>query len=324
MITAFYVPPQAKEAESLTDTAQILEAFRKKEGVLWVDFERPTPEETNLLADEFQFHPVAVQACREVTSQPLIHTYGDYLFMVMHAVDMQESMADVGTLEVDIFWGKHFVLTYHTDAIHSITDFRTNRSTGAAVVLSRGVDFFVHAVVDRMVDNFTAALDRIGVRLEELEIRIFRKPSDTILRELLDLRTTVGYLARIALSERDVVGRIVRGEFTQLTKQALAYWYEAYDHLVRMVQMIEAHRDLINTVRDTYMSVITHRTNEILKVMTIIATVFMPVTFIASIYGMNFKNMPEIAWRHGYAFTWGLMAVVTIGMLWFFRRKRWI
>ncbi len=324
MITAFYVPPQAKEAESLTDTARILEVYRKNEGVLWIDFERPTPEETNLLANEFQFHPVAVQACREVTSQPLIHTYGDYLFMVMHAVDMQESMANVGTLEVDIFWGKHFVLTYHTDAAPSITDFRTNPSTGAAVVLSRGVDFFVHAVVDRMVDNFTDALDRIGVRLEDLEIRIFRKPSDAILMELLDLRTTVLYLARIALAERDVVGRIVRGEFAQLTKQALAYWYEAYDHLVRMVQMIEAHRDLVNTVRETYMSVITNRTNEILKIMTIIATVFMPVTFIASLYGMNFRNMPEVAWRHGYTFALGLMVVVTLGMLWFFRRKRWI
>jgi magnesium transporter len=175
-----------------------------------------------------------------------------------------------------------------------------------------------------MLDNFTAALDRIGVRLEDLEIQVFRKPSDAILRELLDLRTSVGYLSRSALSERDVASRIVRGEFKQLTKQALVYWYEAYDHLVRMVLMIEAHRDLINTVRDTYMSIVTNRTNEILKVMTIIATAFMPITFIAAVYGMNFRNIPEIEWRYGYLFAWGMIISVTLGMLWFFRRKRWI
>jgi len=324
VITAFYVPPQANETKRLTDFSEILETYQKRSGVLWIDFAAPTPEETNLLADAFGFHPVAVQACREVTSQPLIHNYGDYLFMVMHAVDMHESLADVGTLEVDIFWGKHFVLTYHSDEIRSLAEYRTNPATGASAMLLRGVDFFVHAVVDRMIDNFTAALDRISLRLEELEIQIFREPTDAILMELLDLRAGVAYLSRIALAQRDVVGRIVRGEFTQLTKQALAYWYEAYDHLVRMVQMIEAQRDLVTTARDTYVSVTSNRLNQIMKVLTIITTLFMPLTFMTGVYGMNFLQMPLLHHPLGFPLTMAAMASVTVGMILFFRRKRWI
>jgi len=327
MIRAHHLPPAGKPSAALTGKDQILEVFRRKEGLLWVDMESPTPEETDLLAEGFGFHPVAVQACREVTSQPLVHAFDDYLFMVIHAVNIQSRGAEVDTLEVDIFWGKTFVLTYHHMPVKSISEMGDLCEKNCERFLSRGAAFFMHALVDRIIDNFTPTLDRIEYLLEELEIQIFRKPTDKLLHQLLDLKQAVLHLGRVAGAQRDVVGRIVRGEFGPVTKQAMAYWLEAYDHLLRMVYTIENYRDIITTARETYISVVTNRTNEVIKVLTIIATVFMPITFIASLYGMNFQFMPEINWLPewaGYPAVLILMAVVTAWMVWFFRRKKWI
>ncbi|MGB2755261.1 MAG: magnesium/cobalt transporter CorA [Phycisphaerae bacterium] len=324
MIRAYYLPPAGKPSVALTDKEQILEVFRRKEGFLWVDMESPTPEETNFLADGFGFHPVTVETCREVTSQPLAHGFDDYLFMVIHAVNIQTRGVEVDTLEVDIFWGKQFVLTYHQVPVKSISEMRDQCEKDGERLLSRGAAFFIHAVVDKIIDNFAPTLERIEYLLEELEIQIFRNPTDRLLHELLDLKQTVLYLGRVAGAQRDVVGRLVRGEFGPVTKQAMAYWLEAYDHLLRMVYTVENYRDMITTARETYMSVVTNRTNAVIKVLTIIATVFMPITFIASLYGMNFKFMPEITWKWGYPAALLLMVVSTAWMVWFFRRRKWI
>jgi Mg2+ and Co2+ transporter CorA len=174
MIRAYYLPPGGKPSAALTDKEQILEVFRRKEGLLWVDMESPTPEETNFLADGFGFHPVAVETCREVTSQPLVHAFDDYLFMVIHAVNIQTRGLVVDTLEVDIFWGKQFVLTYHQVPVKSISEMRDQCEKDCERLLSRGAAFFIHAVVDKIIDNFTPTLDRIEYLLEELEIQIFR------------------------------------------------------------------------------------------------------------------------------------------------------
>ena len=324
MMQAYYLPKDATAALAMTEIARILEAYKQKQGLLWIDLSAPTPEETNLLADEFGFHPVAVQACREVTSQPLVHGYEGYLFMVIHAVNLHAKGALVDTLEVDIFWGRNFVLTYHQVPVRSITDMLEMCSKDCSMLMSRGADFLMHAIVDKIIDNFSPTLDRIEYLLEELELQIFRRPTDALLQRLLDLRQTVSYLMRVASAQRDVVGRIVRGEFGPVTKQAMAYWHEAYDHLVRMVQTTETHRDLINMARDTYMSVVSNRTNAVMKLLTFITTIFMPLSFLAGVYGMNFAAMPPKDEPWGFYVCMGSMAVTAAGMIWFFKKRKWI
>jgi magnesium transporter len=334
MITAFYLAPSAKAAERLTQTEAILEAFRGGKGMLWVDMEAPTEDETNLLESQFGFHPVSVQTCREVTSQPLVHSYDTYLFMVLHAITSwcprlpetphPKGDAELETSELDFFWGKHFVLTYHEEAVGSISDVRQICGHNGRSLMGSGTDFFMHAIVDRVIDNFAGPLAQIDDHLEAIEAQTFRRPTNALLQDLLRLKETVWRLMRIATAQRDVVGRISRGDLAAITKQALVYWREAYDHLVRMVQTMESQRELINTTRDTYISVVSNRMNEIMKVLTIIATVFMPLTFIVGLYGMNFKHMPELDWHWGYPAVLVVMAAVAIGMVVFFRRKRWI
>ncbi len=324
MMQAFYAPRGAEQPEHLEDPEAILALYRQRDGLLWIDLEGPTAKELDRLEAEFGLHPVAVQICREVTSQPIVHDYDAYLFLVLHAVDFRETDEDVGTLEVDIFWSRDFVVTVHRDEVRSIGRLRELCGAGPAPVMERGADFFVHDLVDRIIDNFAPTLERIAGVVEECEEAIFGRPSDITLRRLLDLRRSTAYLLRVATGQRDVVGRIVRREFPAITDEALAYWRDAYDHLVRMVQAVESQRDLIAATRDAYLTVISNRMNEIMKVLTIIATIFIPVTFIAGIYGMNFDWMPETEVKWGYPAALAAMAAVAGGMLIYFRRKRWI
>jgi magnesium transporter len=324
MIQAYYLPKDARAAQALTDPAAILDAYRQKLGLLWVDIEQPTPEETNLLAEGFGFHPVAVQACREVQSQPLVHNYDGYLFMVIHAAAMQPKTNVVETNEIDIFWSKSFVLTYHQSPVRTISSTRDSCGQDCQLLMSRGAEFLLHAIVDKIIDNFSPVLERTEFQIEELEIHIFRNPTDALLHRVLDLKQTVTHLARIAIAQRDVIGRIVRGEFGTITKQAMAYWHEAYDHLVRVVQMAETQRDMINTSRDTYMSVVSNRLNAVMKLLTFITTVFMPLTFLSGIYGMNFEYMPPKDHWWGFYLCLATMVVTASGMVWFFKKRKWI
>ena len=161
MIQGFHLARDGKTPERLADVPTIIERFQQRQGLLWVDIEAPTPEETNLLAEAFAFHPVAVQACREVNSQPLVHTYDGYLFMVIHAVGIQTRGDLATTSEVDIFWGRSFVLTYHLVPVRSITEMRDLCAADGAAVMSHGADFLLHAIVDKIIDNFAPALERI-------------------------------------------------------------------------------------------------------------------------------------------------------------------
>ena len=324
MIQACYLAPDAKEPERLEDLERIVALWQEAKGLLWVDVEHPSPEETDLLGERFGLHPVAVETCREKTANPLVHDYETYLFVVLHAVDFRPQQERLATLELDIVWGRNHLLTYHRAAVRSITELRESAANGLGVLMARGTDFFLHALVDRVIDNFQPALDQMERLIEASEKQLFVEPTDAVLQRLLGLRRSTMHLIRIATAQRDMVGRIVRGEFPQVGKQALAYWRDAYDHLVRMAQAVETQRDLIVSARDAYLSVVSNRMNEVMKVLTIIATIFIPITFVAGIYGMNFEWMPELKAWWAYPAVLGVMAVIAAGMLVYFRRKRWI
>jgi len=324
MIHAWHLAPKAARPEPVADVDQIVGLWQEDHGLLWVDLDQPTPEETALLTERFALHPVAVEICREVTMQPLVHDYEGILFLVLHAVRFRAEEGRVATHEIDIFWGKHVVLTYHRGSVRAVEQLRDAAGTSLGTLMARGTDFFLHALVDRVIDNFQPAVARMENAIEASERAIFENPTDDVLQRLLGLRRSTVHLLRVATAQRDVVLRLVRGEFPQVGKQALAYWRDAHDHLVRMVQAVESQRDLIASARDAYLSVVSNRMNQVMKVLTIIATIFIPITFVAGIYGMNFEWMPELAQWWAYPAVLGVMAAIAMGMLVYFRRKGWL
>lgn len=293
--------------------------------VIWVDMESPTEADEQVLLDVFGFHPLTVEDCRENRHYPKIEEFEGYLYFIVHGVRADTSPERFNTIELDGFLGANYVITYHHDAFRSIANVRQQLRT-TPVACQRGAPFLLHQILDQVVDYYSPVLDDFDDRIDLLEAEIFnlQKPNNQILAEIMTLKRSVLRLRRISAKQMDILHRMSRGEFLLIPQDMRPFYRDVYDHLVRVVDLSENYRDLISGSLEAYLSVVSNRLNEIMKVLTIFSAVMLPLTFIAGVYGMNFDNMPELHSRYGYYGAWILMLVVAVAMLFFFRRRGWI
>ncbi len=243
----------------------------------------------------------------------------------MHAVRTDASPERFNTIEPDGFLGRNFVVTYHHDRFASVDKVKqTVRSS--PVTCQRGAVFLLHSIIDSIVDDYLPVMDDFDERINDLEDNIFtlHRPNDRILEEILGLKRSVLRLRRISSKQLEVLYRMSHGQFQLISGPVLPFFRDIYDHLVRVTDLAESYRDLISGSLEAYLSVVSNRLNEIMKVLTIFSAVMLPLTFIAGVYGMNFENMPELHSRYGYYTVWGIMIFVAVGMLLLFWKRGWI
>jgi magnesium transporter len=307
-------------------TADALPELLKDESALfWVDMESPTEADERVLLDVFQVHPLTVEDCRENRHYPKIEEFQDYLYFIVHGVRADTSPDRFNTIELDGFLGPNYVITYHHDMFRSINNVKQLLRT-TPIACQRGPAFLLHQILDQVVDFYSPVLDDFDDRIDQLEDNIFtlKRPNNEILSEIMDLKRSVLRLRRISGKQMDVLLRMSRGEFWLIPEELRPFYRDVYDHLVRVVDLAESYRDLISGSLEAYLSVVSNRLNEIMKVLTIFSAIMLPLTFIAGIYGMNFDNMPELHSRYGYYAVWTIMIAVAVGMLIFFWRRGWI
>jgi magnesium transporter len=304
---------------------QLPELLKDKSSVVWVDMDAPTTDDERILLDVFKFHPLTVEDCRENRHYPKIEEFPDYVYFIVHGVTADTSPEAFNTIELDGFLGPNYVITYHHDTFRSINNVKQLLRT-SPVACQRGAPFLLHQILDQVVDYYSPILDSFDEKIDLLEDNIFalKKPNNQILAEIMDLKRGVLRLRRISTKQMDILYRMSRGEFHLIPPEMLPFYRDIYDHLVRVTDLAESYRDLIGGSLDAYLSVVSNRLNEIMKVLTIFSAVMLPLTFIAGVYGMNFENMPELHSRYGYYAAWGLMILVAIVMLGFFWRRGWI
>ncbi|HEU4796429.1 MAG TPA: magnesium/cobalt transporter CorA, partial [Pyrinomonadaceae bacterium] len=221
--------------------------------------------------------------------------------------------------------GRNYVITYHHDTFRSINNVKQLLRT-SPVSCQRGPAFLLHQILDQVVDYYSPVLDDFDQRIDEIEQEIYglKRPNNQILAQIQDLKRSVLRLRRISTKQMDILLRMSRGEFGLIPEEMRPFYRDVYDHLVRVVDLSESYRDLISGSLEAYLSVVSNRMNEIMKVLTIFSAIMLPLTFIAGVYGMNFDNMPELHSRFGYYATLIVMATVAIGMLIFFWRRGWL
>ena len=304
---------------------QLPELLKDKSSVVWVDMNAPTEDDERILLDVFKFHPLTVEDCRENRHYPKIEEFPDYVYFIVHGVRADTSPEAFNTIELDGFLGPNYVITYHHDTFRSINNVKQLLRT-SPVACQRGAPFLLHQILDQVVDYYSPILDSFDEKIDLLEDNIFalKKPNNQILAEIMDLKRGVLRLRRISTKQMDILYRMSRGEFHLIPPDMLPFYRDIYDHLVRVTDLAESYRDLIGGSLDAYLSVVSNRLNEIMKVLTIFSAVMLPLTFIAGVYGMNFENMPELHSRYGYYAVWGLMILVAVAMLGFFWRRGWI
>ena len=304
--------------------ARVSEAYRSGKGLLWVDICETTEADGAYLAATFGFHRLAIEDCVETQIHPpKIDDYGSYLFLLVHGINHATGSADaVETAELALFIGANCLVSNHNFPLYSVEEVRHMVEAGDRP-LRRGADFLAYLLIDALVDNVLPTIDRMSDIAEEVEERALGTPHLSTLRSIQRLKRSVRLIHRTMVPQREVLSRLSRGEFPLVQAQTQMYFRDVYDHMVLIEDLNMNVRESAENAINTYLSAVANRQNETMKVLAVVGAIFLPLTLLAGVYGMNFDYMPELTWRYGYFGVIGFMLSVIVGSLVFFWKRGW-
>ena len=289
-------------------------------GVTWIDVDGlGEPVLLQRLGERFKLHPLAIEDVLNVPQRSKVERYADHYFVVLRMVRAGDDEE-----QVSLFFGRDWVLTIQERSGGDVFDpVRRAIREGRGRVRGAGADFLAYLLIDAVVDAYFPVLEIVGDRMEELESEALTRPVPSTLHAIEAVRRDILRLRRAVWPLREEVGILQRDDSPLVTAETRVFLRDTYDHAVLALEIVETLRETRSAVMEVYLSAQNQRLNEVMKVLTVIATLFIPLTFIASIYGMNFTHMPELQWRYGYAWALGLMAASALGMIVYFRRRGW-
>ena len=292
--------------------------------IFWVDLAAPTPEEGRVLVDVFHFHELAVEDAMSAIHHPKIESYDSYLYLILHGIDLRGVDEGFATHDIDFFLGPNYLVTVHDGHSRSIAE-QYNVCVRNTNAIGEGSGALLHRIIDAMVDHYRPEIERLEDRVDELETCVFEQPHQNPIRELIQVKKDLASLRRVTLPQRDAVARLARREFTQISEQVTWRMRDVYDHLVRLSEESGSLHDRVASLIDAFLSAQSNRLNQVMKLMTVIATIFMPLTVLTGMFGMNvpLPHMPGPDWMQFWWIT-ALMTAIIAVMLWMFRKNRWI
>ena len=308
-------------------------ALRDPGAVFWLDIAKPTDDEYSLLDEVFGFHPLAIEDTMVYTQRPKIESYnhiGDackhgYFYMVIHGPDLNQFKENLKTKELDMFVSQGYLITIHEEPIRSIEVLQTRAKADSRVVLDNGIDMLLHSILDHLVDGYMPILDYFQDALDELEEKSTSEPTQGLLIEIAATKRNLLNLRRIIGPQREVLAQLTRGEVPFIRETTRIYLRDVLDHLVRAVETIELYRDLVMGCRDIYMSSINNHLNQIMKTLTIISVIALPMTVVTSFFGMNFvETAPGMYGHIGLVILFTVMLVVPATLLVMFWKRKWL
>ena len=312
-------------------------ALRDTPGIAWVDVVGVRdPDTIRALGDAFGLHPLVLEDLTHTSQRPKLEAYDDQLFIVVkmlhapsepgfeHLGAVVEGAPEIRVEQVGLLLGPDYVISvqeYEGDVFEPI---RERLRQGAGRIRHGGADYLAYALLDLIVDHYFVVMEGIAFHIEALEEAVLADPQPELQTEINALRREAIFLRRSIWPLREVIASLLRDESPLIADATKVYLRDAYDHTIQVVDMIESFRDVLASLVDLYLSSLSHRMNEVMKVLTVIGSIFIPLTFLAGIYGMNFEHMPELSHPYAYFILLGVMAAVAVGMLVAFRRKGWI
>ncbi len=314
------------ESKRLED---VVEALNDPESLTWVDLNDESIEESrHILVDIFHFHPLSIDDALVEEHIPKIDDWGNYLYMALVAVDPSQPLDDIDkSIELDIFIGKNYIVTYHPDEIKSV-NLVWNNTLRDERSLQRGSNFLVYQIIDEMANEYMTMIDNLDIQVAEIEDTVMKKSDQSLLEDIFSIKRSLLNLRRIVSPQREVLNKLSRGDFAVIDQRERMYYRDVYDHLVRVQDITESLRDLVSGALDIYLSVVNNRLNDIMKTLTIITTLFMPLSFLTGFFGMNFfaaSNQLDF-WTNttGFAITLAIMIGLPLTMFMWMHRRNWM
>jgi magnesium transporter len=300
--------------------------FRDSPATTWIDVQGVHDAEIlRHLGECYGFHPLVLEDVLNTDQRPKIEDYGDYLYIVLKMLSSGGPDGGIASEQISLILGPNFLFSFQEgirgDVFASVKERIRKNGTKLRKL---GADYLTYSLMDAVVDNYFDVLEKAGESVEVLEERLVSDASNEALRDIHYLKREMIFLRKALWPLREVVNSMIRGDMRLITDTTRIYLRDVYDHTIHVIDTIETLRDMVSGMLDIYLSSISNRMNAVMKVLTIIATLFMPLTFIAGVYGMNFTNIPELHWRYGYLLFWVINILIAAAMLIFFRRKKWL
>ncbi len=300
--------------------------YRNKPTVSWINAEGVhNPPALEKLCDCFGLHRLVTEDILSVVQRPKVEDYGDYLYIVLKMLIYDDAAGKIVPEQVSIILGQNYLLSFQEgvqgDAFRPLRD---RLRAGRGKIRKLGADYLAYSLLDALVDGYFVTLERLGERIDSLEEELIAHPGRSIVERLYQLKRELLFLHKAVWPLREVIAALMRRESPLVSENTVPYLRDVYDHVVQIIDAVELNRDMLSTMLDLYLSSVSNRLNEVMRVLTVIATIFMPLTFLAGVYGMNFKHMPELEWRYGYLLAWLIMAGIGAGMYFYFKRKKWM
>ena len=282
--------------------------------------------ETDILqkiGQNFEFHSLVIEDILNTDQRPKLEIFDDYIFIIMKMIVYDAETQKLNIEQVSIILGKNFVFTFQERRGDVFQPIRERLKNSKGRLRKNKHDYLMYALMDVIVDNYFRILEDISNDIERFEEEVTQSPDHRLVEKIYNIKRELLLLKKSIWPLREIVGSLKKEETDLIAGNTEIYLNDLSDHIIQLIEVTETYRDMASGLMDTYMSMVSHRMNEVMKVLTIIATIFIPLTFIAGIYGMNFEIMPELKWKWGYFSVWVIMIVIFIGMLFYFKKKKW-
>ncbi len=311
------------ELETTTE-AELPALLANPKNVVWVDMWDPGEPEKKLLASTFDIHPILIEDMIADAPTPKVERFEKYLYVVFHALSPGcEKKGVIDTVDFDFFIGANWLVSSHPPDNHAVQSaLETVRRRPAE--LRKGAAYVAYLMVEDITERFLPLMDRLDSDIDRLETEILHGTGPQLLEQVFAMKKTLQRLRRVGLHQKEILNRLGRGDFALIPEETRPFFRDAYDHFVRVVDLGDSFREIVNGAMEAYISINGHKMNEVMKVLTLSSTIMLPLTFIAGLYGMNFDVMPELHWRYGYFVAIGTMLLTAVGLVAFFRRRRWL
>ena len=306
------------------DTQAVRRALQDPDALVWLDIDRDDLDHLQPLADLIHLHPLALEDAASEHQRPILTRYGETLFLVLYEVLPPDQEGHVAAYPVSLFVGPNYVVTARDAERATLDDVAQRWHESAAAIGKARAGFLLYAIVDALVDSYFPVMDALGERLDALEDQIVGSRRDSVQYSILAFRKELFHLRRAVGPGREVLNELTRRDTPLFDEEVATYFHDVYDHLLRVLDWMDAYRDMVSTLFDMQLTMASHRLDEVMRTLTVASIMLMVSSLVAGIYGMNFHHMPELSWRLGYPMALGLMVVLTALLYLLFRRRGWL
>jgi magnesium transporter len=322
-ITGYRYNEQAIENVSLADVSEI-SGFKKSDHITWININGLDPQAIERTGKEFNVHPLFIEDILNIGQRPKLEEGEDYLYLVLNMLDYNEETQELVSEQVSLLFNAQYLISFQEKEGDVFNPIRQRLEQSKGRIRKNAADYLAYSLLDVIVDRFYIILEQLGNKIESLEEQIMKNPSMDLLQEINHLKREFIFLRKNIFPLREVLNALQRNDLPIISENTRFYVKDVYDHTIQIMDSIDTYREMLSSILDIYMSSVSNRLNNVMKTLTIIATIFIPLTFLVGVYGMNFQHMPELQWKYGYFLIWGIMIATAGLLLLYFRRKGWM